>query len=104
VRINLATGAYSWAVADTATGAIREVEDLRLSAYHASWRLRGTDADETVEGVTRGPIWAALGGGDDTMDGTDSNDYFDGGSGTDVVDGRGGTDTCLNAETVKNCP
>jgi len=104
VRINLITGAYSWAVSDTATGVIDGVERLQPFIDHASWRIRGTDADETIWGLTRGPIWAALGGGNDTMRGTDANDYFDGGPGTDEVDGRGGTDTCLNAETVRNCP
>lgn len=44
------------------------------------------------------------GPGNDILNGGGGNDSLDGGADTDVLNGEGGTDTCINGETLHNCP
>ena len=63
----------------------------------------GTDAAEELGADGVGGITATMGGGDDSVAGTDADDVIDAGAGLDVVDGRGGNDRCTAAEVVKAC-
>jgi Ca2+-binding RTX toxin-like protein len=65
--------------------------------------VHGSDQGESVraggwDGATDTPLTAYMAGGDDTVEGLNSDDYVDGGDGTDTANLAGGTNTCVNVE------
>lgn len=96
-HIDLRTGTTSATLDPAPAGTIGTFEDYRLVG-NLSWRFHGTTGPDRVWGITGGPLRAWTFGGDDTVTGTDRDDFVNAGKGDDEVQGRLGHDTCLNAE------
>ena len=65
--------------------------------------IHGTDKAERIEAGGDGPVTAWMGGGNDAVFASGSDDFVDSGSGNDQVWAYDGTDTCLNTERARSC-
>ena len=65
--------------------------------------IHGTDASERIEAGGQGPVTAWMGGGNDAVFASGSDDYVDSGPGNDLVWAYDGTDTCLDTERARSC-
>jgi Ca2+-binding RTX toxin-like protein len=80
--------------------AVRHVQ--RVETLIGNDTIVGTEADEWFS-TERGDDTVAAGGGDDHLDTGDGMDSLDGGDGNDVGDAGSGVDVCISIEQPIDC-